>query len=205
MGLNEYIARQFANPRGLGGRIVMAVMNRQNAEMYEATEALLRPRSQDVILDIGCGNGTMLGRLARACGCRLVGTDISEDVLESAKRQLAGKRAELLCCPVDDMPLGDATIDAALTINTLYFWDDLAKGFAEIARVLKPDGAFVGTHYTSRALEAYPHTQFGYKKYAEEEIASAAQSAGFQAEIRPIMGGRAYCLVCRRKRRAELP
>lgn len=38
MSINEYIAKQFANPRGIGGRIVMAVMNRQNAQMYEETE-----------------------------------------------------------------------------------------------------------------------------------------------------------------------
>lgn len=200
MGLNEYIARQFANPRGLGGRIEMSVMNRQNTEMYEVTEMLLRPRSQDTVLDIGCGNGVMTDRLARAYDCRLIGTDISEDVLESARRLLAGKRSEFLCCPVDDMPLENASVDAALTINTLYFWDDLARGFGEIARVLKPDGTFVGTHYTSRALEAYPHTQFGYRKYSEEKVASAARNAGFETEIQPIMNGRAYCLVCRRKR-----
>ena len=60
MSINEYIAKQFANPRGIGGRIVMAVMNRQNAQMYEETERLLRPRNDDIILDIGCGNGIML-------------------------------------------------------------------------------------------------------------------------------------------------
>ena len=198
MSLNEYIAKQFANPRGFGGRIVMAAMNRQNAAMYDATEALLHPKAQDTILDIGFGNGAMMERLARTCDCRLIGTDISEDVLAIAKRRLGSKNAELLCCPVDDMPLEDETIDKALTINTMYFWDDLANGFQEIARVLKPGGVFLGTHYTNRSLEAYSHTQYGYKMRTEGEVVSAAQNVGFGVESVPIMGDRAYCLVCRK-------
>ena len=199
MSINEYIAKQFANPRGIGGRIVMAVMNRQNAQMYEATERLLRPRNDDTILDIGCGNGIMLERIAHACDCRLIGTDISEDALEIAKRRLVGTNVEFLRCPVDDMPLEDATVDKALTINTLYFWEDLTSGFEEIARVLKPEGIFIGTHYTNRALESYSHTQFGYRMRTEQEVVSAAEIAGFTVQIKSIMDGRAYCVVGRRQ------
>lgn len=199
MSLNKYIAKQFANPWGIGGRIVMAVMNRQNAQMYEVTERLLRPQAADTVLDIGCGNGVMLERIARRCDCRLIGTDISGDVLKSTKHRLKGKNVELLCCPVDDMPIENATADKALTINTLYFWEDLASGFAEIARVLKPGGIFVGTHYTNQSLESYSHTQFGYRMHAESEVLSAAQNAGLAVEAQPIMGGRAYCAVCRRQ------
>ena len=199
MPINEYIAKQFANPRGIGGRIVMAVMNRQNAQMYEATERLLRPRNDDTILDIGCGNGIMLERIAHACDCRLIGTDISEDALEIAKRQLAGTNVEPRRCPVDDMPLEDATVDKALTINTIYFWEDLASGFEEIARVLKPEGIFIGTHYTNRALESYSHTQFGYRMHAEKAVLSAAKDVGLAVHIEPIMDGRAYCVVGRRQ------
>lgn len=199
MSINEYIAKQFANPRGIGGRIVMAVMNRQNAQMYEATERLLRPRNDDTVLDIGCGNGIMLERIAHARDCHLIGTDISEDALEIAKRQLAGTNVELLRCPVDDMPLEDATVDKALTINTIYFWEDLASGFEEIARVLKPEGIFISTHYTNRALESYSHTQFGYRMHAEEAVLSAAKDAGLAVQIKSIMDGRAYCVVGRRQ------
>ncbi|MEY8562306.1 class I SAM-dependent methyltransferase [Eggerthellaceae bacterium 3-80] len=199
MPINEYIAKQFANPRGIGGRIVMAVMNRQNAQMYEATEMLLLPRNDDTILDIGCGNGIMLERIAHAYDCRLIGTDISEDALEIAKRRLTGTNVEFLHCPVDDMPLEDAIVDKALTINTFYFWEDLASGFEEIARVLKPEGIFIGTHYTNRALESYSHTQFGYRMRTEQEVVSAAENAGFTVQIKSIMDERAYSVVGRRQ------
>jgi ubiquinone/menaquinone biosynthesis C-methylase UbiE len=129
----------------------------------------------------------------------LIGADISEDALEIAKRQLAGTNVELLRCPVDDTPLEDATVDKALTINTIYFWEDLASGFEEIARVLKPEGIFTSTHYTNRALESYSHTQFGYRMRTEQEVVSAAEIAGFTVQIKSIMDGRAYCVVGRRQ------
>lgn len=199
MSINEYIAKQFANPHGIGGRVVMSVINRQNAQMYEVTEKLLNPQNGDTILDVGCGNGIMLERIARACDCHLIGTDISEDALEIARRRIASTNAELLCCPVECMPIENATVDKALTINTMYFWENLVSGYEEIARVLRPGGIFIGTHYTNRSLETYSHTQFGYKMHAEEEVLLAAQTAGFEVEVKPIMGGRAYCVVCRRQ------
>lgn len=97
------------------------------------------------------------------------------------------------------MPIENGTVDKALTINTMYFWENLVSGYEEIARVLKPGGIFIGTHYTNQSLETYSHTQFGYKMHAEKEVLLAAQTAGFEVEVKPIMGGRAYCVVCRRQ------
>ena len=59
----------------------MNVMNRQNAAMYDATEALLHAQDHETILDIGCGNGIMMERLASVRDCHLIGTDISEGAL----------------------------------------------------------------------------------------------------------------------------
>lgn len=194
--LNEWIASQFANPRGIGGRIVSSIMNRQNSEMYVATERELRPQAQDVVLDIGCGNGTMLEMISQSCDCKLIGTDISQDALNDARHRLSDKPVELLQCPVDDIPLNDSSIDKALTINTMYFWADLAGGLGEIKRVLKPGGSFVATHYTRQSLDTYSHTQYGYKKRSEDEVVTTAQMLGFKAELHPIMNERAYCLLC---------
>lgn len=194
--LNEWIASQFANPRGLSGRIVTSIMNRQNAEMYVATERELRPQAHDVILDIGCGNGTMLEMISRSCDCKLIGTDISQDALHDAGHRLSYKPVELLQCPVDDLPLNDSSIDKALTINTMYFWDDLEHGLNEIKRVLKPGGLFVATHYTSKSLETYSHTQYGYKKRSEDEVVATAQMLGFEVSLHPFMNERVYRLLC---------
>jgi hypothetical protein len=35
MNLNRFIAEQFKKPQGIGGKLVTAVMNRQNRPLYE--------------------------------------------------------------------------------------------------------------------------------------------------------------------------
>ena len=196
VNLNRYISKQFANPHGIGGRMVTAVMNRQNREMYEQTERFLRPSADEVILDIGCGNGFMMERLARTCKCHLIGVDISDDVLLAAKRNVGSISARFICCSVEKMPIESETVDKAITINTLYFWNDLQKGFEEIYRVLKPGGVFISTHYTNQALEEYPHTQYGYERHPQDAVGTVAREAGFSVKSEPIMQSRGYVLIC---------
>ena len=75
MNIKKFYARHLRNPKGFGGRIVTSVMNKQNLPLYEATIKLLKPSKSDVILDIGCGNGYVLGMLAKQYGGLYIGID----------------------------------------------------------------------------------------------------------------------------------
>ena len=48
------------------------------------------------VIDLGCGEGRLLRRLARAKLARVVGVDVSPRVLELARERLADKRVELI-------------------------------------------------------------------------------------------------------------
>lgn len=200
MSISSYIARQFGKPTGLGGNIVTAVMNRQNHPLYEQTERLLAPRSSERVLDIGCGNGHVLSMLAAQYDCDYVGIDISESILGAAtrlnRRSVRDGKMSFERCEASRMKFADAIFDKAYTINTVYFWEDLSSTMVEIRRVLKSGGTFINTLYANETLARLPHTQYGYKRFTREQLTSAAQSAGFSAEIVPIVGGAANCLVC---------
>lgn len=201
MSISSYIARQFGKPTGLGGNIVTAIMNRQNQPLYEQTERLLAPRNSERVLDIGCGNGYVLSVLAGQYDCSYVGIDISESILRAAsrlnRRSVREGKMAFERCDASKMTFGDAAFDKAYTINTVYFWEDLNSTMAEIRRVLRPGGTFINTLYANATLARLPHTQYGYKRFTREQLTSAAQAAGFSTEIVPIVGGTAYCLVCR--------
>ncbi|WP_352656912.1 methyltransferase domain-containing protein [Mesorhizobium sp. M0317] len=49
-------------------------------------------------------------------------------------------RAEFRTGLVEDLPLPDSTFDKALSVHTVYFWQSLRAGSAELHRVLKPGG-----------------------------------------------------------------
>lgn len=204
MSINSYIARQFGKPAGLGGKVITAIMNRQNYPMYEETLRLLLPCSSDRILDIGCGNGYVLKMLAQRYDCECVGTDISKSILNAAAKRnrefVKNGKMTFECYEASKMLFPDAVFDKAYTINTVYFWDDLIRSMAEIKRVLKPGGSFINTLYTNETLARYSHTQFGYKRFTKEQLRIAAQDAGLEVEIIPILGGAAFCALCQAPR-----
>ncbi|WP_353005220.1 methyltransferase domain-containing protein [Mesorhizobium sp. M0761] len=52
-------------------------------------------------------------------------------------------RAEFRVGLVEDLPLPDSTFDKALSVHTVYFWQSLRAGSAELARVIEPGGRVV--------------------------------------------------------------
>ena len=200
MHINQYIAKQFKKPTGFGGKMATAIMNWQNYPLYEATERLLLPDNHEKILDIGCGNGYVLTMLAKKYHCEYTGIDISTSILKAAaKRNRKFVKAGNMSFEYGEankMNFEHGTFNKAYTINTVYFWDDLADTMHEIKRILKPRGTFINTLYTNEALAQFPHTQFGYKRFTIEALVCAAEDAGFKTKVVPITEEKAYCMVC---------
>lgn len=202
MGINRYIAEQFSNPHGLGGKLIFAIMNRQNRPMYEETERLLSLSLSDHVLDIGCGNGYVLNMLAQRHSCMFKGIDISESMVKTAMRRnskfLKDNIMDISSQSVEAMSFANNSFDKAYSINTVYFWNNLAHIMAEIHRVIKPGGLFINTLYSNASLNQFSHTQFGYKQFTIEQIGNASENAGFQVEPVSVMQGAAICVICKK-------
>ncbi|MDR2933370.1 MAG: class I SAM-dependent methyltransferase [Oscillospiraceae bacterium] len=199
MGLNSYIAKQFADPKGFGGNIISLVMNRQNRPLYDETIRLLSLADSDSVLDIGCGNGYVLGLLARQHNATFVGIDPSREIVESAKRRnrkyTANGKMSFNCQDVSALSFPAESFSKVYTINTVYFWNDLNQSMLEIRRIMKPNGVFINTLYTNEALSRFSHTRFGYKRYAPKELISAGRDAGFTVKAVPFLQQAAICYV----------
>jgi demethylmenaquinone methyltransferase/2-methoxy-6-polyprenyl-1,4-benzoquinol methylase len=95
-------------------------------------------RPGDRVLDACCGTGD-LAVAARAAGAaEVVGLDFSEPMLERARRkapELEWVRGDLLA-----LPFGDGSFDAATVGFGVRNVEDLERGLAELARVLRPGG-----------------------------------------------------------------
>src|SRR5215207_2937185 len=59
------------------------------------------------------------------------------------RREIANGRLSLHAASFTDLPLADASLDGAITLNTLYFVADLDRAFSELARPLKASGQAV--------------------------------------------------------------
>ena len=201
--LNKLIAKQFALPKGLSGNIVGFFMNRQNKPMYEETIHMLSLSNAESILDIGCGSGYVLNMIAKQFECTFTGIDISETIIKAAiKRNYAlVKSGKMLffCHDMAAMPFEDESFSRVYTINTVYFWDSLPNTMREINRVMKPDGIFVNTLYSNKALDRFPHTKYGYQRFSEQQLTDAGLSSGFDVETRHILNKNAFCFIHRKR------
>jgi SAM-dependent methyltransferase len=102
-------------------------------------------REGDVILDIGSGSGTDTLIASTLTGPRgkVYGLDMTPAMLDKLRRNIAAMGAENVE-PVEgnaeEIPLPDACIDVVTSNGVLNLVPAKARAFAEIARVLKPDG-----------------------------------------------------------------
>jgi ubiquinone/menaquinone biosynthesis C-methylase UbiE len=95
------------------------------------------------VLDVGCGTGALLRRLAaRLPGeADLAGVDPAPQMLAEARKRLDGVRLEQAAA--EHLPFADASFDLVVSAMSFDHWADQELGLAECARVLRPDGCLV--------------------------------------------------------------
>ncbi len=101
------------------------------------------------ILDIGCGTGGPMRRVAREAGVRVVGVNISEVQCNNARRLNAAAGLDdmtdcLVCSFMEMSAFEDETFDRGYAIESTCHAADKVAAFAEIYRVLKPGALFWG-------------------------------------------------------------
>lgn len=101
----------------------------------------LAPQSGLRWLDVGCGNGAFTEMLVERCAPASVqGIDPSEGQLAFARTRPASRMAQFRQGDAIALPFPDDTFDVAVMPLVIFFVPDPAKGVAEMARVVCPDG-----------------------------------------------------------------
>ena len=106
------------------------------------------------ILDVGCGTGYLLGRLA-ACVPQaqlLAGIDAAPAMIEVARAAGADERLRFVVGTAERLPLPAAAFDLVVSTTSFDHWADQRAGLAECARVLAPGGCLVLTDLFSVLL-----------------------------------------------------
>lgn len=102
-------------------------------------------KSDFTILDVGCGGGKTISRMARrAVQGKIYGIDHSEDMVDYSKQVnrvlIAANRVEIRQATVEKTGFKDDFFDLVTAIETCYFWPHLAESFQGINRILKKEG-----------------------------------------------------------------
>jgi ubiquinone/menaquinone biosynthesis C-methylase UbiE len=168
-GLNEQVRTYWeAEPCGTSPAIVGAVPSRTR-EWFErveehryATEPFIHSVAQFTrgrgkrVLEVGVGAGTDHLQWARA-GAECYGVDLTDAAIETTRSHLAlhGLESNLLRVDAEVLPFQEEMFDIVYSWGVIHHSAHPMGIIAEIRRVLKPGGQFVGMMYGRRSVAAF--------------------------------------------------
>ncbi len=155
------------------------------------------------ILDIGCGNGKMLGYLQEKTKAYIHGFDYSEEAIKTAQF-LFPENSEFREGIIGEIEYPEDNFDVIISMDTMYFAKDMTTFVSQVKKWLKPNGVFfvgyqegdvmpktenVHTTVLAKALlmndmyyEARDITKQTYDLLKKKRTAAIACQAEFEAE-----------------------
>jgi arsenite methyltransferase len=197
--LRTALSRQLSHPSGRGGAVIARFPRFINRALNGRAIDLLDVQAGSRVLDLGFGGGLTIPPLL-ARGATVTGVDRAADMVEAAEARHADAVAEgrlsLATGEVARLPLADGAVDRVLTVNTVYFWPDLAPAFGEIRRVLAPGGRLVVGIRDGAVMEQVNRDIFTIRTPAE--IGEELTAAGFTGvEVVSAPDGRTHLIIAR--------
>jgi len=125
---------------------------------------LLNPQKGEIILDVGCGEGTLAIEIQRR-GAKVIGIDMSQEMVAFSKQ----KGIEAYAGTVTDLPY-ENKFDGLFSNAVLHWVKNAKEAVQNISKVLKKGGRFVcefggegNAYYLVSAMEEVfaNHSEFG--------------------------------------------
>lgn len=136
---------QCQKPTGWLGRLVLRNMNARHSRVTDWGLAQIHVEKHFTILDVGCGGGRTVSKLAAmATAGKVDGVDYSSASIAVASKtnedSIRTGRVEIREGSVSALPFAEDTFDLATAVETHFWWPDLPANFREVLRVIKPAG-----------------------------------------------------------------
>jgi SAM-dependent methyltransferase len=146
--LSTRAARHLRKPEDRAGRAVLQRMNVSHAPLTAWGLDQLEIHDDFIVLDIGCGGGRTIDRLAAVVSKgKVFGIDYSEESVAAARATngawIEQGHVDIQLGSVSQLPYADATFDLVTAVETHYYWPNLQRDVAGVERVLKPGGTFL--------------------------------------------------------------
>ncbi|SRR6266404_3242170 len=174
MSAVDKVIGQCRKPSGLFGRFVLWDMNRHHSKLTDWGLSHVSIKETATILDIGCGGGRTINKLAMmASHGKVHGIDYSEESVTAAHRHnvrwIDIGRVSIRDGTVSQLEFVDGAFDLVTAIETHLFWPDLPTDFREIYRVLRPRGQLL---IVAEIYKGGKHLEGVRKKIFEKHLAA---------------------------------
>lgn len=168
LGKKEQVAQMFDNISGNYDNLNRVISFGIDIKWRKKVLKIVSDKQPKIILDIATGTGDLAILMAQTNAEKIIGLDISAGMLEVGKKKVEEKRLsniiDLVLGDSEKIPFEDNYFDAITVGFGVRNFENLEKGFAEILRVLKPNGVFVILE--TSVPDKTPYKQ-GYKFYSK--------------------------------------
>ncbi|HEY6494594.1 MAG TPA: class I SAM-dependent methyltransferase [Trebonia sp.] len=170
-------ARAAGYEGGWRGRLHQQIADRTADLALTVAPAPLR------VLDVGCGTGYLLRRLAARCpqADELTGVDPAPAMITAAREAGTDGRLRWVEGTAESLPFGDGSFDLVVSATSFDHWADQRAGLAQCARVLSPDGRLVLTDLFSALLLPTLIASRRDKARTRRRATRLLEQAGFRA------------------------
>ncbi len=141
---NSFAQDLFTPLPGRYDRLAEILSFGQNGRWRRAVVDQVMRAPGEHVLDVASGTAGVAIQLARRMGARVVGVDLTEQMLRrgsaNVTRARLGGRIGLVAGRAEQLPFPDASFDALTFTYLLRYVDDPQATLAELARVVRPGG-----------------------------------------------------------------
>jgi len=144
---NRLVA-QFSKPTGPMGRFFLWRMNWHHSRLTDWGLSHVSIPAAGAVLDIGCGGGRTLRKLAAAApNAHIDGVDHADASIAASRKanatDLQRGHVTIQQASVSALPFPADTFDLITAVETHFFWPNLDSDIREVFRVLKPGGTVI--------------------------------------------------------------
>jgi len=181
----RFIQRQLRRPSGLIGGLLPSLWNRWNRELHKVAFQALDIQSDDRVLEIGFGGGSLLKRiLPMVQNGYVAGVDHSLAVCQYCHKRLRkavhSRKMGLAQSSAENLPFGPECFSKVFSVNSVFFWPEIPQAFQEIARILKPGGRHILIFTDPESLKDRPVLKDALTPIASSEVRDRLSESGFQ-------------------------
>ncbi len=146
-GLKQHYDKE-AKEKSLSAKSTMEDIFTRNLEVIKIEETirnLLENKEHKTILEVGCGNGYTISKLARKYDCKFIGIDSNESMIKIALKRKV-KNANFIVSDILKPKFDDEAFDIVFSercLINLHSWDLQCKALMQIYKVLRKGGHYL--------------------------------------------------------------
>ncbi|MGG4169124.1 class I SAM-dependent methyltransferase [Rossellomorea vietnamensis] len=168
---------------------------RQELVPVDQVLELLQLKQDDIVADLGCGNGYLTLPIAKKVDTKVQAVDLQQEMLEYLKHRAGEENIDNIVyvkSSLEYLSFNKGTLDKTVSAFVLHEVPDLIKVFQDLHDMLKDDGRWLILDWEAVESEMGPSLE---ERIPSEELERQLNSAGFKTTVGHLAPSVYYIVV----------